>query len=107
MGARRDELREALDAAFPRAWREVLERRVPFYRALTEPEQERLEDQIQLFVLTKRFAPVRRLEITDEMKVVVAAAACRLTLTCRGSTTRTSRTCPCEPIGRGDMKVAR
>ena len=74
-----DQLREALDAAFPRAWREVLERRVPFYRALSEDEQERLEDLIQHFVLTKTFVG-RGLEVTDEMKVVVAAAACRLTL---------------------------
>lgn len=74
-----DQLREALDAAFPRTWREILERRVPFYRALSEAEQERFEDQIQRFVLTKTFTG-HGLEITDEMKVVVAAAACRLTL---------------------------
>lgn len=74
-----DQLRDALDAAFPRAWREILDRRVPFYRTLTEAEQERLEDLIQQFVLTKTFVG-RGLEITDEMRVVVAAAACRLTL---------------------------
>jgi Mlc titration factor MtfA (ptsG expression regulator) len=75
-----DELREALDAAFPLAWREILRRRVPFYRTLSEPEQERFEDKVQHFVLTKIFSSTGRLAITDEMKVVVAAAACRLTL---------------------------
>jgi Mlc titration factor MtfA (ptsG expression regulator) len=76
----RDELREALDAPFPRGWREVLDRRVPFYRTLGEAEQERIEDQIQQFVVTKAFTSTRGLAITDEMKVVAAAAACRLTL---------------------------
>lgn len=80
MGQPTDDLREALDAAFPRAWRDTLIRRVPFYRSLDDGEQERLEDLIQHFIATKTFTSVRRLEITDEMKVVVAAAACRLTL---------------------------
>lgn len=75
-----DELREALDAAFPAAWREILDRRVPFYRSLSEAEQERFEDKIQHFVLTKTFSYDNELEVTDEMKVVVAAAACRLTM---------------------------
>lgn len=75
-----DELRDALDAAFPRAWRETLDRWVPFYRTLSEAEQERFEDKVQHFVLTTTFGSTRGLEITDEMKVVVAATACRLTL---------------------------
>ena len=73
-------LRDALDAAFPADWREILDRRVPFYRTLSEDEQERFEDQIQHFVLTKTFSATGGLAVTDEMKVVVAAAACRLTL---------------------------
>ncbi|HEY5921741.1 MAG TPA: zinc-dependent peptidase [Kofleriaceae bacterium] len=74
-----DDLRDALDAAFPAAWRDILRQRVPFYRAFDEVEQERFEDKVQHFVLTKTFTS-RTLEITDEMRVVVAAAACRLTL---------------------------
>lgn len=74
-----DALRNALDAAFPRAWREILDRRMPFYRALAEAEQERFEDKLQHFVLTKTFTSPT-LEVTDEMRVVVAAAACRLSL---------------------------
>jgi Mlc titration factor MtfA (ptsG expression regulator) len=76
----RDELREALDAPFPRAWREVLDRRVPFYRSLSDAEQERIEDKIQHFILTKVFTSPPGLAITDEMRVVAATAACRLTL---------------------------
>lgn len=75
-----DELREALDAAFPRAWREILDRRVPFYRTLSDAEQKRFEGKVQHFVVTKTFSSTRGLEVTDEMKVVIAAAACRLTL---------------------------
>jgi Mlc titration factor MtfA (ptsG expression regulator) len=74
-----NELRDALDAAFPGVWRDILVRRAPFYRALDDDEQERFEDKLQHFVLTKRFSG-RKLAITDEMKVVVAAAACRLTI---------------------------
>jgi MtfA peptidase len=76
----RDELREALDAPFPRAWRDALDLRVPFYRALSDPEQETIEDKIQHFILTKDFTSSREFAITDEMRVVAAAAACRLTL---------------------------
>jgi Mlc titration factor MtfA (ptsG expression regulator) len=43
-------------------------------------EQERFEDKVQHFVLTKTFSSTHGLEVTDEMKIVVAAAACRLTL---------------------------
>lgn len=55
-------------------------RHVPFYVELGEAEQERFEDKLQHFVLTKTFSAVGGLTITDEMKVVVAAAACRLSM---------------------------
>jgi Mlc titration factor MtfA (ptsG expression regulator) len=75
-----DDVRAALDMAFPAAWREILEHRVPFFRSFSDAEKERFEDKVQHFVLTKTFSGTHGLEITDEMKVVVAAAACRLTL---------------------------
>src|SRR5438552_8480370 len=75
-----EELRDALDAAFPRAWREILDHRVPFFRTLSEAEQERFEDKVQHFILTKTFSASPGFDVTDEMKVVVAAAACRLTM---------------------------
>ncbi|HEY5934629.1 MAG TPA: zinc-dependent peptidase [Kofleriaceae bacterium] len=77
---RDDELRDALDAAFPASWRGILRDRVAFYRTLTETEQERFEDRLQELVVTKKFTGARGLAVTDEMRVVAAAAACRLTL---------------------------
>jgi hypothetical protein len=71
---------EAGAAPFPPAWRVILLERVSFYRSFDEEERARFEARVALFVRTKTFGSLDKLEITDEMKVVVAAAACRLTM---------------------------
>ena len=65
---------------FPPEWRSILLERAPFYRDLSEEERERFEGQVKVFVLTKTFSADGGLSLTDEMKVVVAATACRLTM---------------------------
>jgi Mlc titration factor MtfA (ptsG expression regulator) len=66
------ERRDAIAAPFPDAWRDILYARVPFYEALTDGDCERFE--------AKRGLP----EVTEEMKVVIAATACRLTMNMPG-----------------------
>lgn len=61
-------------------WRSILVERVPFYTDLSEEERERFEGQVRVFALTKEFSAGGGLSLTDEMKVVVAATACRLTM---------------------------
>jgi MtfA peptidase len=71
---------QAVAAPFEPAWRAILLERVPFYRILTDEERDRFEAKVKVFVLTKSFGSLDGLVVTEEMKVVVAAAACRLTM---------------------------
>jgi Mlc titration factor MtfA (ptsG expression regulator) len=63
---------------FPPAWRAVLEDRVAFYRTLRDATK--YEARVAAFVRARVFKGARKLVVTEEMKVVVAAAAARLTL---------------------------
>ena len=69
---------------FPEAWRDVLKRRVPLFRTLPADLQLQLKKHIQVFVAEKEFIGCRGLEITDEVRVTVAAQACLLLLNRRG-----------------------
>lgn len=66
--------------AFPAAWREILKRRVPYVRSLPADLQLQLKQQIQVFVHEKLFIGCDGLDITDEMRVTIAAHACLLIL---------------------------
>jgi hypothetical protein len=69
---------------FPPAWRAVL-RRWPLYRRLPADLQLQLKRQIQVFLHDKRIVGCAGLEVTDEMRVLVAAQACLLLLNRRGA----------------------
>ncbi len=66
--------------AFPDAWLQTLQVSLPIYQKLSPQEQTRLQQLIQLFIAKKRFYGCGGLEITDEIKVTVAAEACLLLL---------------------------
>src|SRR5258707_11438044 len=65
---------------FPAAWREILDRRVPYFRLLTPDLQRQLEGHIQVFVAEKTFTGCAGQEISDEVRVTIAAQACLLIL---------------------------
>ncbi len=65
---------------FPAAWRDILQQRVPCVRALPADLQRQLQQQIQVFLAEKAFIGCDGLEITDEMRVTIAAQACLLIL---------------------------
>ena len=65
---------------FPAAWRDILKRRVPCVRAMPADLQLQLKQHIQVFVAEKAFIGCDGLEITDEMRVTIAAFACLLIL---------------------------
>ncbi|MFN7131416.1 MAG: M90 family metallopeptidase [Myxococcales bacterium] len=65
---------------FPPAWEAHLEARVPFVKGLTFADREHLRYLIRCFVSERRFEGMEGLEITDEIRVVIAACACRLIL---------------------------
>jgi Mlc titration factor MtfA (ptsG expression regulator) len=65
---------------FPDAWREILKRRVPYFRLLPADLQLQLKKHIQVFLLEKPFIGCAGLEVTEEMRVTIAAQACLLLL---------------------------
>ena len=65
---------------FPDAWREILKRRVPYFRLLPADLQIQLKRHIQVFLAEKPFIGCDGLEVTDEMRVTIAAQACLLLL---------------------------
>jgi Mlc titration factor MtfA (ptsG expression regulator) len=74
---RRERLRSA---PFPAEWRGIIERNVPFYATLPETDRRELEGHVRAFVAEKNFEGCNGLELTDEIKVTIAAHACRLLL---------------------------
>ena len=65
---------------FPTPWLGILDRNVPFYVRLTQVEQQDLRGDIQIFIAEKNFEGCGGLEMTDEIKVTIAAYACILLL---------------------------
>jgi MtfA peptidase len=65
---------------FPAAWRDVLRRRVPYVRGLPADLQLQLKKHIQVFLAEKPFIGCAGLEVTEEMRVAIAAQACLLLL---------------------------
>jgi Mlc titration factor MtfA (ptsG expression regulator) len=65
---------------FPAAWRDILKRRVPYVRALPADLQLQLKKHIQVFLAEKAFIGCAGLDITDEIRVTIAAQACLLLL---------------------------
>lgn len=77
--AKRLARRKALMAApFPPEWREILVRNLPPYASLPESVQSKLHGYINVFLDEKRFEGCGGQEITDEVRVTVAAQACLL-----------------------------
>lgn len=67
-------------APFPREWRRIVESCCPFYARLPETERGELEGNIQVFLAEKQFEGCGGLEVTEEMRVCIAAYACLLLL---------------------------
>ena len=65
---------------FPKAWRNILKRRMPYFRAMPADLQLQLKRHIQVFLAEKRFVGCDGVEITDEIRLTIAAQACLLIL---------------------------
>jgi MtfA peptidase len=72
--------KKLLSQPFPAAWFEILERNLFHYRYLTPDEQARLRSDVLVFVAEKNWEGCGGLELTDEIKVSIAALACLLLL---------------------------
>jgi len=67
-----------LEAPFPDAWRAILDANVPLYAKLDDADKKTLRDKTQIFLAEKHFEGCGGLELTDEIRVTVAANACLL-----------------------------
>jgi Mlc titration factor MtfA (ptsG expression regulator) len=65
---------------FPAAWKSVITRNVLIFRRLPPNDQTELCEHIQIFLAEKYFEGCGGLEITDEIRVTIAAQACLLLL---------------------------
>jgi Mlc titration factor MtfA (ptsG expression regulator) len=71
-------LKKAISAPFPDDWVEILERNIAVYRNLPTPLRLQLRTLIKQFLHQKHFTGAGDLEITDEIRVTIAAEACLL-----------------------------
>ena len=64
----------------PSAWRGILERNLDVFNRLSPEDQAELLGHTQVFVAEKHFEGTGGLELTDEIRVTIAAQACLLLL---------------------------
>ena len=65
---------------FPAAWRAFVEKNVPYVACLPPEDRDELAGHVQVFLAEKRFEGCGGLQITDEVRVTIAAQACILLL---------------------------
>ncbi len=65
---------------FPPLWNAVIENNLPIYLRLSPAERRRLQGHIQVFLAEKQFIGCGGLQVTEEMKLIVAAVSCLLLL---------------------------
>src|SRR4051794_19063336 len=74
---RRERLRSE---PFPPEWEAILRRNVPLYERLDDADRRELRGHMRIFLAEKHFEGCGWLELTDEIRVTIAAGACLLLL---------------------------
>lgn len=69
-----------MEEPLPAEWLAIIERNVPYYHFLSPEERGRLAGLIQIFLDETLFEGVGGLELSDEIRVTIAAQACILLL---------------------------
>jgi MtfA peptidase len=64
----------------PEGWSAIVDHNVPLASGLSSADRQRLLQLVQVFLHDKRFEGCGGLEITEQMKVIIAAHACMLLL---------------------------
>ncbi|WDE98048.1 zinc-dependent peptidase [Lentisphaera profundi] len=64
----------------PNDWRTILSEEVPYLDKLSDPDREKLWGLIHIFLDEVEFISCQDLELTDRIRVAIAAQACLLTL---------------------------
>jgi len=68
------------DQPFPAKWRKILRRRMPYYRRLPFNLQRQLQQRVHVFIAEKNFVGCNGMQVTDEVRVLIAAQASLLLL---------------------------
>ncbi len=72
--------KRVMERPFPEEWLEILSRTFPRIHRLSLEDRSELLRHIQVFLDEKRFEGAQGLEITDEIRLTIAAQACLLLL---------------------------
>ncbi len=70
--------RRLIRRPFPGHWRKILEDRLPFYNKLEDEERDSFHTHLKVFLWEKHWEGAGGLEVTEEMKVIISAAAARI-----------------------------
>ncbi len=65
---------------FPPLWNSIIENNLPIYPHLSPTQRRKLQGHIQVFLTEKQFIGCNGLQVTEEMKVIIAGVACLLLL---------------------------
>jgi Mlc titration factor MtfA (ptsG expression regulator) len=71
---------ELMSRSIPDDWQAMTEKNVPLYKRLPEEMKQQLHGLVNVFLAEKKFIGCGGQEITDEVKVTIAAQACMLLL---------------------------
>jgi MtfA peptidase len=77
---RRIRHRRVLREPFPQEWMTYIEQNYDYWRYLNDDERERLKKLTQVFIADKYWEGGGGMDVTEEMKVTIAAQACLLLL---------------------------
>jgi hypothetical protein len=77
---RKKKRRELRARPFPAGWEAVLRQNFPLYARLADDDRAELQGHIHVFLDEKKFEGCGGLEMTDEIRVTIAAQACLLLL---------------------------
>ena len=78
--SRRMRRNRLLNEPFPAEWEQIVQKNVPLYNRLPDPLKRQLHGLVNVFTAEKDFEGCGGLEITDEIRVTIAAQASMLLL---------------------------
>ena len=78
--SRRAKRKRLLSTPFPTEWQQIVQKNVPIYNRLPDSLKEQLHGLVNVFIAEKKFEGCGGLEITDEIRVTIAAQASMLLL---------------------------
>jgi Mlc titration factor MtfA (ptsG expression regulator) len=74
--SKRNARKKLLAVPISEDWKLIIEKNVPLYRRLPQQLKEQLHGLVNVFIAEKRFEGCGGLELSDQIKVTIAAQAC-------------------------------